>query len=110
MNSSATFPSLFSLVYHPLVSQDRYPLIYPASPHEMNKLRRERSDDNNQAQYAMGPMKPLRIVASGTLFQTHTLSLPCYPAPAGAVRAHSVEKSRGGSANVVRYVMLYGDL
>ena len=67
----------------------------------MNKLRRERSDDNNQAQYAMGPMKPLRIVASGTLFQTHTLSLPCYPAPAGAVRAHSVEKSRGGSANVV---------
>ncbi|KAF8968151.1 hypothetical protein BDZ97DRAFT_1801197 [Flammula alnicola] len=67
----------------------------------MNKLRRERSDDNNQQQYLSPPAKPLRIVASGTLFQTHTLSLPCHPAPSTVVRAHSVEKTRGGSANML---------
>ncbi|KAF9475393.1 hypothetical protein BDN70DRAFT_883759 [Pholiota conissans] len=68
----------------------------------MARLRRDRSDDLNQAQYSLGaPGRPLRIVASGTLFQTHTLSIPCYPAPSGAVRAHSVEKSRGGSANML---------
>ncbi|KAF8905095.1 hypothetical protein CPB84DRAFT_1676962 [Gymnopilus junonius] len=64
----------------------------------MTRLRRERSDDN-QHQYI--PFKPLRIVASGTLFQTHTLSLPCHPSPSTVVRAHSVEKVRGGSANML---------
>ncbi|KAJ7227212.1 hypothetical protein GGX14DRAFT_488773 [Mycena pura] len=43
--------------------------------------------------------RPLRIVASGTLFLTHTLSLPTHPAPSTVVRAHSVTKTRGGSAS-----------
>ncbi|KAF5367377.1 hypothetical protein D9758_003693 [Tetrapyrgos nigripes] len=45
--------------------------------------------------------KSLRIVASGTLFLTHTFSLPCHPAPSTVpvVRAHSVSKMRGGSAS-----------
>ncbi|KAF8149912.1 hypothetical protein B0H34DRAFT_731701 [Crassisporium funariophilum] len=63
----------------------------------MTKLRRER-DDN---QYFPPPAKPLRIVASGTLFLTHTLSLPCQPAPSTVIRAHSVDKTRGGSANMI---------
>jgi hypothetical protein len=66
----------------------------------MTKLRRERSDDN-QHQYIQPLSKPLRIVASGTLFQTHTLSIPCHPLPSTVIRAHSVEKARGGSANTV---------
>ncbi|KAJ7494757.1 hypothetical protein B0H11DRAFT_2156075 [Mycena galericulata] len=47
------------------------------------------------------PGRPLRIVASGTLFLTHTLSLPSHPAPSTVVRAHSVTKSRGGSASTL---------
>lgn len=45
--------------------------------------------------------KPLRVVASGTLFHTHTLSLPSHPAPSTVVRAHSVSKTRGGSASTL---------
>ncbi|KAF9030991.1 hypothetical protein BDZ89DRAFT_1064314 [Hymenopellis radicata] len=60
----------------------------------MAKLRR----DTHESQFPAPPARPLRIVASGTLFVTHTLTLPCYPAPSTVVRAHSVEKSRGGSA------------
>ncbi|KAJ6576467.1 hypothetical protein DFH09DRAFT_1149483 [Mycena vulgaris] len=61
----------------------------------MAKLRRENPD----AVPAIG--RPLRIVASGTLFLTHTLSLPTHPAPSTVVRAHSVTKSRGGSASTL---------
>ncbi|TFK27126.1 hypothetical protein FA15DRAFT_614303 [Coprinopsis marcescibilis] len=46
-------------------------------------------------------MKPLRVVAAGTLFQTHNISIPSHPEPTAVVRAHSVEKTRGGSANLV---------
>lgn len=60
----------------------------------MAKLRR----DIHESQFPAPPAPPLRIVASGTLFVTHTLILPCHPAPSAVVRAHSVEKSRGGSA------------
>lgn len=45
--------------------------------------------------------RPLRIVVSGTLFVTHTLGLPTYPAPSTVNRAHSVHTSRGGSASNV---------
>lgn len=45
--------------------------------------------------------KLLRIVASGTLFQTFTLSVPCHPAPSSVIRAHSVTKTRGGSASML---------
>ncbi|KAF5327778.1 hypothetical protein D9619_004852 [Psilocybe cf. subviscida] len=71
----------------------------------MTKLRRERSDDNAHQNYLHPSTKPLRIVASGTLFQTVTLKLPCQPAPSTAIRAHAVEKTRGGSANVVLSVV-----
>ncbi|KAJ7707681.1 Ribokinase-like protein [Mycena rosella] len=62
----------------------------------MAKLRRENPDA-----VALVPGRPLRIVASGTLFLTHTLSLPSHPAPSTVVRAHSVTKSRGGSASTL---------
>ncbi|TFK40380.1 hypothetical protein BDQ12DRAFT_648870 [Crucibulum laeve] len=62
----------------------------------MAKLRRDTQD-----QYFPPPPKQLRIVASGTLFLTHTLSVPSHPAPSTVVRAHSVEKIRGGSANTL---------
>ncbi|KAH9481381.1 hypothetical protein JR316_0005906 [Psilocybe cubensis] len=65
------------------------------------KSRRERSDDNNNPYFQQPTFKPLRIVASGTLFQTHTLHVPCHPAPSSVVRAHSVQKTRGGSANML---------
>ncbi|KAJ7126966.1 hypothetical protein C8R44DRAFT_780063 [Mycena epipterygia] len=62
----------------------------------MAKLRRE----NSEAGLSV-PGRPLRIVASGTLFLTHTLSVPTHPAPSTVVRAHSVTKSRGGSASTL---------
>jgi hypothetical protein len=70
----------------------------------MARLRRER-DDNSQ-QHSSPAGKQLRIVASGTLFLTHTLSLPCHPAPSTVIRAHSVDKARGGSANMVCFLAL----
>ena len=70
----------------------------------MARLRRER-DDNSQ-QHFSSTGKQLRIVASGTLFLTHTLSLPCHPAPSTVIRAHSVNKARGGSANMVCFLDL----
>ncbi len=63
----------------------------------MAKLRR----DNPESQLFSSTERPLRIVASGTLFLTHTLSLPCQPAPSSVVRAHSVDKNRGGSASTL---------
>jgi hypothetical protein len=71
-------------------------LIYPVS---MNKLRRERSDDNQFQRFQQ--FRPLRIIASGTLFLKHTIFVPCHPIPTSEIRAHSVEKVRGGSANMV---------
>jgi sugar/nucleoside kinase (ribokinase family) len=53
----------------------------------------------HDAQLAAQSQRPLRIVASGTLFLTHTLSLPSYPSPSSVVRAHSVSRVRGGSAS-----------
>ncbi|KAF8896333.1 hypothetical protein BD779DRAFT_1495265 [Infundibulicybe gibba] len=63
----------------------------------MAKLRREPQDPS----FLLPPPRPLRIVASGTLFLTHTLFVPCHPAPSTVVRAHAVEKVRGGSANTL---------
>ena len=71
----------------------------------MARLRREFRDDNSH-QYSSPSGKQLRIVASGTLFLTHTLSLPCHPAPSTMIRAHSVDKARGGSANMVCFLAL----
>jgi hypothetical protein len=49
--------------------------------------------------------RPLRVVAVGTLFLTHTLSLPSHPAPAQTVRAHEYVRSRGGSAPSILCVL-----
>lgn len=67
----------------------------------MARLRR----DAPEIQPIMPVRRPLRIVASGTLFLTHTLSLPVHPTPGGAIRAHSVEKMRGGSAGTVLSIL-----
>ncbi|KAL0580984.1 hypothetical protein V5O48_001076 [Marasmius crinis-equi] len=64
----------------------------------MARLRKGSQDTQN---IPSSFTKPLQIVASGTLFLTHTLSVPCHPAPSTVVRAHSVEKTRGGSASMV---------
>ncbi|KDQ24722.1 hypothetical protein PLEOSDRAFT_1047353 [Pleurotus ostreatus PC15] len=63
----------------------------------MAKLRRDVPD----IQFPGSSSRPLRVVASGTLFQTYTLSIPSYPAPSTVTRAHSVAKTRGGSASTV---------
>ncbi|KAH9172580.1 hypothetical protein EDB89DRAFT_2114160 [Lactarius sanguifluus] len=49
--------------------------------------------------------RPLRVVAVGTLFLTHTLSLPSHPAPAKTTRAHEYVRSRGGSAPSILCVL-----
>ena len=43
--------------------------------------------------------RPLRIVASGTLFVTNNLGLPTHPDANSVVRAHTVSRVRGGSAS-----------
>lgn len=64
-------------------------------------MARLRSRDGKEMQSIYPHQRPLRIVASGTLFLTNTLSLPFQPTPASATRAHAVEKTRGGSASTV---------
>lgn len=67
--------------------------------HTMAPLRRD-TQDSTTAQYppSFTTQPTLRIVASGTLFLTHTLELPTHPAPSTVHRAKSVTKSRGGAA------------
>ncbi|TCD71083.1 hypothetical protein EIP91_000175 [Steccherinum ochraceum] len=60
----------------------------------MARLRRDNNDVLN-----LPFQRPLRIVASGTLFLTHTLTLSSHPEPASVVRAHAVQRARGGSAS-----------
>lgn len=60
----------------------------------MSRLRRENNDALN-----LLFQRPLRIVASGTLFLTHTLTVSSHPEPASVVRAHAVQRARGGSAS-----------
>ncbi|KZT65716.1 hypothetical protein DAEQUDRAFT_676358 [Daedalea quercina L-15889] len=43
--------------------------------------------------------RPLRVVASGTLFLTHTFEVPTHPQPNSVLRASTVVRSRGGSAS-----------
>ncbi|KZT03037.1 uncharacterized protein LAESUDRAFT_660484 [Laetiporus sulphureus 93-53] len=57
----------------------------------MARLRRDTHDSALQ--------RPLRVVASGTLFLTHTFTLPTHPEPSTVIRASSVFRSRGGSAS-----------
>ncbi|GJE94107.1 hypothetical protein PsYK624_102750 [Phanerochaete sordida] len=59
----------------------------------MGKPRRDTQDALQAGQ------RPVRVVACGTLFMTHTLSLASHPEPSAIVRAHSVAHARGGSAS-----------
>ncbi|TBU44454.1 hypothetical protein BD309DRAFT_862239 [Dichomitus squalens] len=47
----------------------------------------------------LATQRPLRVVASGTLFLTNNLGLPTHPERNSVVRAHSVSRVRGGSAS-----------
>ncbi|EKM51343.1 uncharacterized protein PHACADRAFT_263403 [Phanerochaete carnosa HHB-10118-sp] len=67
----------------------------------MGKLRRDAPDPFS----TQAGQHPLRVVACGTLFLTHTLSLASHPEPSAVVRAHSVEHARGGSANTCLSVL-----
>ena len=68
----------------------------------MAKLRKPDSLDPLQTYTAANKPRPLRIVASGTLFVTNVLTLPSYPGEASIIRARTVSKTRGGSvANVL---------
>ena len=49
--------------------------------------------------------RPLRVVGVGTLFLTHTLSLPSHPGPTQTIRAHEYVRARGGSAPSVLCVL-----
>lgn len=60
----------------------------------MARLRRDTQDSAG-----MTLQRPLRVVASGTLFLTNNLALPTHPEPNSVVRAHSVLRVRGGSAS-----------
>ena len=62
----------------------------------MAKLRRDTQDA-----FSVGSssQRPLRVIACGTLFLTHTLTLGSFPEPSAVVRAHSVTRTRGGSAS-----------
>lgn len=58
---------------------------------DMVKGRRDAPDVNAVS-------KPLRIVASGTVFLTNTLSLQSNPVESSVVRAQTVSRTRGGAA------------
>ncbi|KAI0357138.1 hypothetical protein OH77DRAFT_1422660 [Trametes cingulata] len=60
----------------------------------MARRRRDTQDSAGSTSH-----RPLRVVASGTLFLTNNLALPTYPEPNSVVRAHSVTRVRGGSAS-----------
>lgn len=49
--------------------------------------------------------RSLRVVAAGTLFLTHTLSLPTHPGPTQTIRAHEYGRTRGGSAPAILAVL-----
>ncbi|KAJ4477173.1 hypothetical protein J3R30DRAFT_3657686 [Lentinula aciculospora] len=61
----------------------------------MAKLRKESREVPSSSS------RPLRILASGTLFLTHTLAVPHHPAPSTVIRASSVTTIRGGSASSI---------
>ncbi|CDO68506.1 hypothetical protein BN946_scf184998.g3 [Trametes cinnabarina] len=60
----------------------------------MARGRRDTQDSGSSVHH-----RPLRVVASGTLFLTNNLGLPTHPEPNSVIRAHSVSRVRGGSAS-----------
>ncbi|KAF9267743.1 hypothetical protein L218DRAFT_954940 [Marasmius fiardii PR-910] len=67
----------------------------------MARLRKGSQDTLNTYTSSSASSRQLQIVATGTVFQTQTLSIPSHPLPSSVIRAHSVEKTRGGSASTV---------
>lgn len=49
--------------------------------------------------------RPLKAIASGTLFQTYTLGLPTHVPPGSVARAHSVAHTRGGAASTAMSIL-----
>lgn len=49
--------------------------------------------------------RPLKVVASGTLFLTHTLGLPTHVSSGAVIRAHSVAHARGGAASTALSIL-----
>ncbi|PAV23078.1 hypothetical protein PNOK_0014500 [Pyrrhoderma noxium] len=43
-------------------------------------------------------LRQIRVLASGTVFHTHNLTLPSFPAESAIARARTVTRTRGGSA------------
>ena len=90
-------------IVHPLESVESASLESPGisriSKALMSLLRASHSPTNS----SYPASRPhLRILASGTLFITHTLSVVSYPEAGGVARAQSVQRTRGGhSANVL---------
>ncbi|THH15456.1 hypothetical protein EW146_g5023 [Bondarzewia mesenterica] len=68
-------------------------------------MSRLRHSPSSLSQQSAPIQRPLRVIASGTLFLTHTLSLPTYPQPASNVRAHAYTRTRNGSACTVLSVL-----
>ena len=66
--------------------------IYPRYP--MARGRRDTLESTR-----LTTQRPLRILASGTLFVTNNLGLPTHPDANSVVRAHTVSRVRGGSAS-----------
>ena len=55
--------------------------------------------------------RPIRIVASGTIFFTHALTLPSFPDEGTVSRARTVVRTRGGSAaNVLATLGQFADV
>jgi sugar/nucleoside kinase (ribokinase family) len=67
----------------------------------MNRFRNGDSSLALPQQLSQAQQRPLRVIATGTLFVTHTLCLQSHPAPSSITRAHAVSRSRGGSAPIV---------
>ncbi|KAI0317814.1 hypothetical protein OF83DRAFT_1057967 [Amylostereum chailletii] len=70
----------------------------------MSRLRQPSSSLSlSQSQSPL--QRHLRIFASGTVFLTHSLSLPHHPAPSSNVRAHAYVRTRNGSACTVLSIL-----
>jgi hypothetical protein len=85
----------------PRAEEEEWPVTPPPSPGcfalAMSRLRPSPTPTPTPSHST----RSLRVVAAGTLFLTHTLSLPTHPGPTQTVRAHEYTRSRGGSAPAV---------
>ncbi|KAI0052815.1 hypothetical protein FA95DRAFT_1553093 [Auriscalpium vulgare] len=71
----------------------------------MARLRPSPSSSLTPSYAPSQQLKPLRVLASGTVFFTHTLTIPSHPSPSSNVRANAYERSRNGSASTVLAVL-----